>query len=372
MREGATLTLQAWLAHRSETTRRLASALAILALAVVIGSGVSGGVQSNKAPTGPGKDDVSFYVRVIARVKQGQPYYPVVADEVRALHGSLKPFLTVRTPWLATGLAALPGPAWGVWIMRAFAAAALAAWAWRLRILKLEPLPMTFAAVMLASGYGGVLMGQAYVMHEAWAGLLIALALALHRPGRWWPSLVLALLAALERELAAPFLLVMAGFALAERRPREMAAWLAAFAVFALALWRHARHVEALYLPSDTASPGWLGGNGWPFVLHAATWNALTLAWPASVVVLLPLALLGLAAAEDTAVKRAAVTVFGFCAALLLVGRPENYYWGMMIAPLWALGLIAAPRVLRRLARDLGGSPPPTGRSTVTGLAANR
>jgi hypothetical protein len=335
-------------------TRRIAPALTLLVLILAIGAGLAGGVQPVKAPEGPGRDDVSFYARVVERVKSGQPYYPVVASEVRALHGALKPFVTVRTPLLATALAALPDPAFAAWILRALAAITLAAWGWRLDVTRMRPLPMVFTLAMLASGYACALMSQAYLMHEAWAGLLIALALALYQPGRWGVSLALALLAALERELAAPFLLVMAAFAVIERRPKEALAWIAGVGVFALALWRHAARVQALFLPSDTASPGWLGANGWPFVLHAASWNGLTQTWPGLIVVLFPLALLGLLWTHDPAIKRAAVTVFGFTAGLLLVGRPENYYWGMVMAPLWCLGLIAAPRMLADIKEGLG------------------
>src|SRR3546814_2178754 len=63
------------------------------------------------------------------------------------------------------------------------------------------------------------------VFHEGWAALLIALSLALYRKDLWWPSVVLALLALMIRELALPFLLLMGGLALLSLHRREVFAW---------------------------------------------------------------------------------------------------------------------------------------------------
>src|SRR3546814_10748823 len=78
------------------------------------------------------------------------------------------------------------------------------------------------------------------VFHEGWAALLIALSLALYRKDRWWPSVVLALLALMIRELALPFVLLMGGLALLSLNWREFFAWSAVTLIFAIALWFHA------------------------------------------------------------------------------------------------------------------------------------
>ena len=328
-----------------------AAAAVLAGLGLLIGLGLCLGVQAGKGPAPPGQDDLAVYARVIERVQHGQSYYAVIADEIRRLHGPLKPFLTVRPPTLAWAMAALPGEGARIAAVRLLAALALAAWVARLELWREPPARATLAFLTLASGITPALAAQAYLLHETWAGLLIALALALYRPGRWRASLALALLAALERELAAPFLLVMALFALDERRLKEAAAWLGGLALFALALWRHALAVQAVLIPSDIASRGWLSIGGWPFVLHAASWNAFVLFDQRWVAVLFPLALVGLAAGRGRLGRRAALTVFGYAAVFLLFGRRENFYWGLIIAPIWPLGLLTAPRALNRLAR---------------------
>src|SRR3546814_3515006 len=81
------------------------------------------------------------------------------------------------------------------------------------------------------------------VFHEGWSALLIALSLALYRKDRWWPSVVLALLALLIRELALPFVLLMGGLALLSLNCRELFAWSAVTLICAIALWCHAHAV---------------------------------------------------------------------------------------------------------------------------------
>jgi hypothetical protein len=293
------------------------------------------------------------------------------SDEIRRLHGAMKPFLTTRLPTLAWSMAALPDEGARIVALRLLAALTLAAWFVRLKLWLKPPVRAALALLTLTSGIAPALATQAYLMHETWAGLLIALALALYRPTRWGPSVALALLAVLVRELAAPFLLVMALFALRERRFKEGAAWLASLAVFALVLWRHALAVQAQMLPSDAASPGWLAAGGWPFVLHAASWNGFVLFDQQWIVVLFPVALLGLAAWRGGLGERIALTVFGYTVAFLLFGRRDNFYWGLIIAPLWSLGLLTAPRALSQLVKQAARLRPPRPAAGPGGLAAN-
>ena len=177
------------------------------------------------------------------------------------------------------------------------------------------------------------------------------MSLALRRPhrqgaGAWGASLAVGLLAALLRELAAPYLLVMALFALLEGRRGEAAAWAAALAAFAVALAVHAHAVGQVTTPADLHSPGWLGLGGWPFVLSTARWTALTALGPPWVAaLLLPAAGLGLLAMPGPLGRRAAAVALGYMAGFLVVGRADNAYWGLLVAPLWPLGLAQADRV---------------------------
>ena len=65
-----------------------------------------------------------------------------------------------------------------------------------------------------------------FVLHELWAGMLLALAMGLHRPGRkWGAALVVAGLALAIREHALPFVMLMAAMALWRRDWKEGVAW---------------------------------------------------------------------------------------------------------------------------------------------------
>ena len=278
----------------------------------------------------------------------------------------------MRPPALAFLLAPLPGEGARRLLLGVLALAVLGAWAVRLRAEGLRPVPLTLGLIALTTGLLSVAATQAYAMHEQWAGLLIALSLALHRPERWGWSLAFGLAAALIRELAAPYLLVMATMAFVERRPREGAAWLASLAVFAGALAAHAHAVSLYVLSTDIHSAGWLSLGGWPFLLHALQWNSVLAAGPAWLAVALaPLALLGAASWRGPLGARLGLIVLGYVAGLMVFGRPENVYWGLIIVPLLSVGLIKAPQALLRIARPPAADPPGWPGQTAPAQAAS-
>ena len=218
-------------------------------------------------------------------------------------------------------------------------------------------MPRALDVAALATGVLPAFAVQAPYMHEAWAGLLISLSLALRRADRFGLAVVAGLAAALIRELAAPYLVVMAATALLGRRWREAAAWTSAFAVFAAALALHAHLVDALVLPSDHAGAGWLKLSGWPFVLHAAQWNGVLAASPAWLTALaVPIALAGAAGWDSPLGRRLAAVLLAYVAAFAVIGRPENFYWGLMFTPLLPLGFARACRGLAGLLRYLNRS----------------
>jgi hypothetical protein len=214
--------------------------------------------------------------------------------------------------------------------------------AWR-QALGGETLPGVLTSIALATGVLPAIAAEAPYLHEVWAGVLISLSLALRRPHGFAAAVALGLAAALIRELAAPYLLAMLALALTERRWREGAAWASALVLFGAALALHAHLVGRLVLPSDHASVGWLKLSGWPFVLHAAQWNGLLAvapAWLAAVVV--PLALFGAATWDGPLGRRLAAILIGYVLAFAVVGRPENFHWGLVFTPLLPLGLVRA------------------------------
>jgi hypothetical protein len=273
----------------------------------------------------------------------------VIAEQRREGY-ELKPFLVVRPPALSFVLAALRTETLRRLAVAALALCTLAAWWARLARDGVQPLARAFDVIALATGALFAVAPQAPYMHEAWAGLLISLSLALRRQDRFGLAVAVGLAAALIRELAAPYLVVMATTALLGRHRREAAAWVLALALFAAALALHAHMVDALVLPYDHAGAGWLKLSGWPFVLHAAQWNAVLAAAPAWVTALaVPAALAGAANWTTSLGRRLAAVLVAYVLAFAVIGRPENFYWGLMFAPLLPLGFARACRGLPAL-----------------------
>jgi hypothetical protein len=323
-----------------------------LSLLTVMAALILTGLVLGRSPPVPpinGHTDRTLYQTILRDVGQGRPYYEAASAEMRADKYPTQPFLAVRPPALTMTLALLPSSAARRNALLALSALTLAAWAWRLRaVWRDQPLRYVAALMLMASGM--VVVDPAYLFHEVWAGLLMALSLALHRPGRWGLSLVLGVAAALVRELAIPFLWVMTAISFWEGRKTEAGAWLLATALVLASLTAHAVAVGAVVKAGDQHSPGWLAFGGWRFVLAANSLDTVfVLAPKGCLAVGFPLALLGLFGAANGPGVRVAVIVCGFVAGLLVVGRAENTYWGLMIAPLWPLGLAWSDTALKRL-----------------------
>lgn len=294
--------------------------------------------------------DVTLYKSVVQDMRDGQGYYQAAAAEQRRKGFPLRPFMTVRPPVLATLLAALPGGDVGGRVaLGLLGGVALLLVLRRSATQMARPLPTILAA---ASGVLSCFIAPAAMMHEVWAGTLILISLMLYDPRRMLPSLLTGALAVAFRELAAPYLLVMAALAWRDGLWRQAMCWATALVVFGFGLWWHAQAVAAVQLPSDPASPGWLALGGWAFVLDALQMNAITLVSPSWLAACLaPFALFGLMCWRGDLADRVRLTVLGYCMAFLFVGRHDTRYWGLLIAPLWPLGLPGAWTVLRGMLR---------------------
>ena len=167
---------------------------------------------------------------------------------------------------------------------------------------------------------------------------------------------MLGLAAAAFRELALPYLGVMALAAVMEGNRREAVAWGAAIAAFAVLLTAHALTLSGFLLPDDLASPGWVRASGWPLILSMLGNCSSLGAFPIPMVSCLAiLALLGWAAWPGGLGLRGALLMTGYAAAFMLIGRRENVYWGLLWGPLLPLGLAFALPALRDLLRAAAG-----------------
>ncbi len=309
----------------------------------------------------PRDDDLALYDRVIERIGKGEDYYAVAAQEHRSSDYPLRPGVAVRLPTLAYAIMGLgklaPGEArpderWPV-----FAAAIVlmfaVLWAWWQRLGE-EPggkryQPIGTALVFLGASLG--LNAYYFVLHELWAGMLLALAFGLHRPGRkYGAALVAAALALAIREHALPFVMLLAAMAFWRRDWKEGAAWSALIAVFFAGLAWHLQLVQAQVLAGDPEGPDWLllrGLSGWlSNVVLSSNLRFLPhfLAGPAVV-----LMIFGWAGWKCDAGVFATLLYLGYGLAFMIAGRPDNFYWGAIIAPAMFLGLAFVPRAARSL-----------------------
>lgn len=312
------------------------------------------------APTWRARGDMELYARIAARMAAGEGYYAAALGEQRASGYPTRPFVTVRLPtlaWLQTAI--------GTFGLRlaalGLAAACLLALWWRKPAMGCGPERLA-ASILVLLGGGAALSPVAGYDHDFIAGMLLTLALLAYHPDRWWPALLAAGAALAMRELAAPFVLLWLGFALAGRHWREAAGLTALLALFALGLAWHAAAVEAARLPGDLASQGWnaMTGYGLPLAsLGQLTGLRFLPAHFAAPLAILPL--VGWAGLGGRNGLFAALWFTGLATMIALFARPANFYWIELGLPAYALGLAFAPRATWELARTAFG---PTSRQT--------
>jgi hypothetical protein len=179
---------------------------------------------------------------------------------------------------------------------------------------------------------------------------LPTLALAIYRPNRWWPSILAALIAVMIRETALPFALLMGALALWNRSWREALAWIGIVGLFALILALHAEQVAAVTLITDAQSPGWTNFSGWPFFVLAMRLTTALRGFPVWIAApLIPLAMLGWASWRSRTGLAGFLLFCGYALIFMVLGRRDNFYWGLIVAPTFLLGLAFVPNTLSNL-----------------------
>ncbi len=336
----------------SAGTARLALALvALLLAATLLALDTPAPPAQSQEATSRTDDvaDVVLYESIVEGMRHGGDYYAVAADALRGGNYPMRPFVTFRLPTLAAVQALLP--AWAsLALLWTLAVAVVLAWYARLKPAFERLPPRIVAMLLLAAGLAVFVQPDLVAFHELWAGLLIALSMALRKPGRWIEAVALGAAAVLIRETAALYVAAMAVLAFAEGHRREALGWVGVLGVLALAVLAHAHAVAQVVDPLDPASPGWAGMLGFGFFVRTMTISTalaqapLLLAAP-----LVGLALVGWAAWRDALALRA-LSVFALYAALLgIAGRVDTFYWGLLVAPTLLLGLAFTPDALRDL-----------------------
>ena len=348
------------------------AALLVLAALVPISAGkmekpvvgfveaVAGSGKAAKAAERPRDDDLALYDRVIQRIGRGENYYVAAAEEHRKSDYPLRPGVAVRLPALAYLDMWLGDRGQGAEVLvpgELFAALALllaVVWAWWKRLGD-EPGGARYQRIGTALMFMGASLGlnrYYFVLHELWAGMLIALSLALHRPGqRGLGAVLVAALALAIREHALPYVMLMAALALWRRDWKEGAAWLLVIAAFFAYLGLHLYFVAQQVRPDDVTGPSWLMLRGLPGWLSSVVLSSNLRFLPHYVAgPLVLLMVLGWAGWRSPLGSTATLLFLGYGLLFMIAGRADNFYWGAVIAPAMFVGLAFTPGALRSLA----------------------
>jgi hypothetical protein len=339
--------------------RPLAAALLALLAALMLFGVASGGARVAVAGAGAMHaegglvGDHALYASVLHRVDAGESYYDAVAAEHRANNYPLKPFMAVRLPTL-TRIVAVTGVPGAMVSGMLIGVAAILAWYRRMRTAPGLPRYASLAALLVAVNLSQLTEREWVLMHEAVSGALIALALALYRPQRPWATMAVVAVALAIRETVLPVAMLFGLFALVDRNWRAAAGWFALGLAFLAGLAAHMSALAAVTVPADLASPGWGGFGGWAtyvaFVHETSILRFVPL-WIAALLV--PLALLGWASWKSRAGLAGLGVQLAYALLLMLFARPDNFYWGMLVAPTLFIGLVFAPAALSALAGSL-------------------
>jgi hypothetical protein len=325
--------------------------LALLLLATLLALASPGPPPTSHDPAHRADDqaDVVLYETIVQGIRGGGSYYPVAAQALRGGDYPMRPFVTFRLPTLAVVQATLP-PTTTLILLYALVAGVVFAWYRRLRGAFIRPAPGWIAMALLAGGLVAFVQSELASFHEIWAGLLVALSLAVRRDGKWVEAVAIGLIAMLIRETAALYVAIMAAFAFAEGNRKEAIGWAATLGVFAIVIAAHAHAVSLVVRETDPASPGWAGLLGFGFfvkTMQLSTALAMAPLWLAAPLV--GLALFGWSAWNSALALRTLATLVAYAVLLALFGRADTFYWGLMIAPTLLIGLAFAPDGVRDL-----------------------
>jgi hypothetical protein len=322
----------------SPITARVVLSLALVAgwllVAITLSPWKSGFADAPSRGTG----DVELYRAEAERVRSGEYYYSAVKQELETRGYPTASILNWRTPLPVWLIGVLPvGGAQALLIALAVCLLGVAGHV----VAKDAGLPLALATLALLIGaLLPVALAGPYFMPEVWCGVLIAASLAFYGAGRMGWAMALGLAALFVRELAAPYCVVCALFALHERRWPEVKAWVVgAIGYAAFYAWHLTQVVPLIETNARAHSEGWLQLGGAAFVISLVQMNAYLLLLPQWVSALyLVLALLGFASMSADSGRRAAWAACLYMLAFGVVGQAFNQYWGSVIAPLLCFG----------------------------------
>jgi hypothetical protein len=314
------------------------------------------GGASTPAPTAAataevdGQSDLALYQAIAARVRAGEPYYPVVGSELRTRGYATRPFPNWRLPTLAWTLRSTPSDEGARGLLVALAGAGALSLILGFRRTT-EPGPAQLVIVLLVGMAATVtLTAEAMWFHEVWAGWLVALSLGLHLSDRRGAAAVAALGAMLFREIAAVYAIAMAVAAFLGGDRDDLKRWAGALAGWGAALGAHAATVHLVHLTPDDLSKSWVAFGFTQFLAATASWNPLFANAPTwGLRLVWPTAWLGALGLGPRLAGPAFLVISAFAVVYSVLGNMNNDYWGLITAPLLCVGLAGAPRAFAGL-----------------------
>jgi hypothetical protein len=316
----------------------VARAAVIVAVVLSIWGTTCGSIASLPPDIPEGTGDLQLYRVIVTRVAAGEDYYRVTGEELHARGYATVPAFNWRLPTLAVLQAALGSEVRAGQLLFAIGLFTALLWvSWLARhghgLLAVAALPVLLS---MAPAWGGTAVN----FHEVWSGQLIALSLVAKLMGVIPLSLIAGAFALGFRELALPYVMLMGGIAWGMGQRREAACWTLVATGFAVWLAWHLSRAASLTRP-DALVNSWVSGGGWCYVLKTTRTNLLFSYLPAPALAsVVSLIWAGLWVWPDRGTRRIAIVVTAYFLAFALVGRPDNFYWGLMVAPLVPLGLL--------------------------------
>ncbi len=293
-----------------------------------------------------GQGDMALFRAIVERVHAGEGYYEADFAE-RATRGyPLGSVFNSRMPLPLWLLAVLPDHRWGKGLVVLLALAA-AGTLFRAMLREEPEHPgRAFGGLLLLSGPLLLCgLGDVYFMPVLWSGVLIALSVGLYGLDRPLAAAVAGVAALLVRELAMPYVVLCVALAGRERRPRELLVWTVGLAIWLAFFVSHYQEVlDRIPLGARGHVGGWIQAGGAAFVISTVRMNIyllVTAPWVGALY--FAAAMFGLAGWNSRLGTRVGLTVALYVAGMAVVGQPVNAYWGLVTAPLLALGAARWP-----------------------------
>lgn len=334
------------------TAFRAACVMALLVALMIYGLAVCRPIKPVLDDNGKARDAATrFYQTVVEQVRAGESYYSVVGVELRNISYPTQSVFNWRMPALAWLLGQLPSDRAGQVLAFILAVATFLIWLSVFFQNEYALWQVLLGGLFLSGPVIYSLFPGTSLVHEFWAGTLIALSLAAYARGWRHVSVLCGLMALFLRELSLPFVCVMMILAFREAQRREALLWFTGLLAFCGEFLLHWSIVSNLNANDDRLMAGdWIVFGGWPFVLNTARMHPFLIALPPWVTaLLLPPVLLGLARWRGAPGLRIASTVGIYVLAFSIAGRSNNTAWGLMYALVMPLGLLHAPYALGEL-----------------------